>query len=141
MHSLFEVLIISFSIASSRVVRAYDLLPDNVDFTPYTSERYFDTQREDGKLLSELTVDLETRNLASLSLNDLFARQARTDLQTFTGALGGIKAPSITQSTDQERPYQVQANTFPNYMEAATRTCDIQKNGCADVRIQYQTSV
>ena len=87
MHGSFELLLIAFSITSSNVVKAYDLQPDNVDFTPYIRENYFDTQRDDGKVLSELTIDLETRSLGSVSMHELFARQMQTDLQTFTGAL------------------------------------------------------
>ena len=134
MHSLFELLLISFSIASSRFVRATQL-PDNVDFVPYVKSNYLDTQSDDGKLVSEM-IEHEERSLAGMSIHELFARQAagmKSDLQTFTGALGGIKAPSITQSSNRERPFMVEGNTFPAYMEAAVRTCDIQNNDCADV--------
>jgi hypothetical protein len=138
MHSLFELLLISFSIATSSVARASDL-PDNVDFVPYVKSNYFDTQRDDGRLLSDLSENLESRSLGGVSMNELFARQTQngriSDLQTFTGALGGIKAPSIVRSNNQERPYQVEGNMFPNYMEAAIRTCDIQKNDCSDVSL------
>jgi hypothetical protein len=135
MHSLFELFLISFSIASSRVARATQL-PDNVDFVPYGKSNYFDTQRDNGKLVSEL-IGHEERSVGGISLHELFARQAqgamKADLQTFTGALGGIKAPSITQSTDPRRPFLVEGDTFPVYMEAALRTCDRQNNACSNV--------
>lgn len=137
MHGLFELLLISFTITSRRVARASQL-PDNVDFVPYIKNNYIDTRQDDAKLVSEL-IGHEERSLGGMSLHELFARQAqgalRSDLQTFTGALGGIKAPSITQSNNRERPFQVESNTFPNYMEAAVRTCDIQNNECSDVSI------
>jgi hypothetical protein len=141
MHSLFELLLISFSVASSSVARASQL-PDNVDFVPYVKTNYFDTQSEDGRPLSDMVNDLESRSLGGVSMNELFARQIQngriSDLQTFTGALGGIKAPSIVQSGNRERPFQVESNTFPNYMEAAIRTCDIQNNDCSDVRFDLK---
>lgn len=144
MHSLFEVLLTSFFIASSRVARATQL-PDNVDFVPYIKSNYFDTQRDDGKLVSELS-EHERGSVGGISFHELFARQApgaiKADLQTFTGALGGIKAPSITQSTDVKRPFLVEGDTFPVYMEAAMRTCDRQNNACSNVsRIAKQLEV
>lgn len=138
MHSLFELLLISFSISSSNVARASEL-PDNVDFTPYVKSNYFDTQRDDGRLLVELVGGLESRSLGSVVVSQLFERQLqggmRSDLQTFTGALGGIRAPSIVQSNDRERPFEVEGNMFSTYMEAAIRSCDVQKNDCSDVRV------
>lgn len=38
--------------------------------------------------------------------------RSATDLQSFTGALGGIKASPITQSGDSQRPFEVDGNTF-----------------------------
>jgi hypothetical protein len=136
MHSLFELLLVSFSIATSSLAQASEL-PDNVDFVPYLKTGYIDAQEGDGRLLSEVVNDLESRSLGSISVNDLFGRQlqrgVKSDLQTFTGALGGIKAPSIVRSSSQERPYQVEGNNFPNYMEAAIRSCNIQNTECTDV--------
>jgi hypothetical protein len=135
MHSYFELLLISFSIASSSIARASELDAD-IGFTPHIKSNYFDTQREDGALLSELTGTLDSRSLDE-ALNDLVERQmqngALSNLQFFNGALGGIKAPAISQSSDQMRPFAVMGDTFPDYPTAAGRACSIQNNNCCDV--------
>ncbi|KAB5528008.1 hypothetical protein GE09DRAFT_975414 [Coniochaeta sp. 2T2.1] len=48
----------------------------------------------------------------------------------FTGALGAA-APAVTQGTGS-RPFTVNGNTFVNLGAAITRSCDIQKNLCAN---------
>ncbi|ORY67405.1 uncharacterized protein BCR38DRAFT_483022 [Pseudomassariella vexata] len=64
----------------------------------------------------------------------LLPRQAmQVNLQTFTGALGGPTAPMITKSQDFNRPFQVDDDTFPDFQSAAQRSCDSQKNACAEV--------
>lgn len=62
----------------------------------------------------------------------LLARQTK-DLQAFSGSLGGAKAQSITQSSDQKRPFEVNGDTFTDFRSAANRACDNQKNACADM--------
>lgn len=63
----------------------------------------------------------------------LFPRQAATgqNLQTFTGALGGIKADAVTNSGNSQRPFEVDGDTFTDFNSAAQRSCDNQKNKCA----------
>jgi hypothetical protein len=63
----------------------------------------------------------------------LFPRQAATgqNLQAFTGALGGIKADAVTNSGNSERPFEVDGDTFTDFNSAAQRSCDNQKNKCA----------
>lgn len=63
----------------------------------------------------------------------LFPRQAATgqNLQTFTGALGGIKADAVTNSGNSQRPFEVDGDTFTDFDSAAQRSCDNQKNKCA----------
>ncbi|EFQ90633.1 hypothetical protein PTT_12735 [Pyrenophora teres f. teres 0-1] len=60
----------------------------------------------------------------------LFLRQV-SDLQTFTGALGGTKASPITNSGDAKRPFKVDGDTFTNFDTAAQRSCDNQFQGCS----------
>lgn len=62
--------------------------------------------------------------------NTLFFRQT-TDLQSFTSALGGAAADSITNSGDSERPFQVDGDTFTDFESAAQRSCDNQFNECS----------
>lgn len=54
-----------------------------------------------------------------------------TNIQTFTGALGGITAPEVLESTG-DRPFSVNGNTFVLKNGALQRSCDIQKNKCLD---------
>jgi hypothetical protein len=138
MHSYFELLLISFSIASSSVARASD--PGAGDgFTPYVKSNYFDTQADAGELLADFVNGLESRSVGGVDLHELFERQmqngALSNLQFFTGSLGGIKAPAIVQSNDQQRPFSVMGDTFPDYMTAAGRSCSVQNNDCCDVSI------
>ncbi|KXJ94016.1 hypothetical protein Micbo1qcDRAFT_220617 [Microdochium bolleyi] len=55
-----------------------------------------------------------------------------SNLQPFSGSLGGFAAPSISQSKDSRRPFEVDGNTFNSFSAAADRACDNQKNKCAD---------
>lgn len=64
----------------------------------------------------------------------LQARQtssSQSNMQTFTGALGGITADAITATGDSERPYAVGGDTFMDFAGAAERSCDNQLNSCA----------
>jgi len=52
------------------------------------------------------------------------------NLQTFTGALGGVTAPAVTASGNQ---FQVEGNSLFNDVQSAiSRSCDVQHNDCAD---------
>lgn len=62
--------------------------------------------------------------------NTLFFRQA-SNLQTFTGNLGGFSASPITNSGDAKRPFSVDGNTFTDFQTAAQRTCDDQFQKCS----------
>ncbi|KAF6809491.1 hypothetical protein CPLU01_02188 [Colletotrichum plurivorum] len=63
----------------------------------------------------------------------LLPRQAGSqNLQTFTGALGGVKASPITKSNNPDRPFEVEGDTFPDFSTAANRACDNQKNKCSE---------
>ncbi|KAL8949919.1 MAG: hypothetical protein Q9222_004008 [Ikaeria aurantiellina] len=52
------------------------------------------------------------------------------NVQTFTGALGGLPPPVIESSGD--RPFSVNGNTFVNSGAALQRSCAIQHNACAN---------
>lgn len=62
--------------------------------------------------------------------NTLFLRQS-SDLQTFSGAIGGFRAPSITNSGDAKRPFAVNGDTFTDFASAGNRACDGQFNECS----------
>ncbi|KAF9871546.1 hypothetical protein CkaCkLH20_10957 [Colletotrichum karsti] len=61
----------------------------------------------------------------------LLPRQGSQNLQTFTGALGGVQASAITKSNNPDRPFEVDGDTFPDFSTAAGRACDNQKNKCS----------
>jgi len=53
-----------------------------------------------------------------------------SNLQTFTGALGGVAAPTVTASGSQ---FQVAGNDLFNDVAAAVeRSCSVQNNKCSD---------
>ncbi|KAM3087112.1 hypothetical protein ACMFMG_001220 [Clarireedia jacksonii] len=56
-----------------------------------------------------------------------------SNLMSFTGALGGVTPEPITKSNDKTKPFEVNGNTFGSFDEAFQRSCDDQKNACADV--------
>ncbi len=53
-----------------------------------------------------------------------------TNVQTFTGTLGGPAPPVV--SSAGSRPFSVNGNTFVNSGAALQRSCAIQHNACAD---------
>ena len=54
-----------------------------------------------------------------------------TNLQTFTGALGGVTAPTVTATGDGK--FQVEGNSaFNSQQSAVVRSCDVQHNKCAN---------
>ncbi|KAK9780098.1 hypothetical protein AB5N19_07770 [Seiridium cardinale] len=68
----------------------------------------------------------------------LFSRQTAPPIQFFTNALGGAAASPVTKSDDTERPFEVDGDTFTDFQTAAQRSCDNQKNSCADVANSQQ---
>lgn len=54
------------------------------------------------------------------------------NLQTFTGTLGGA-APPVTNNGNAKRPFTINGDTFVNVNGALGRSCDIQKNACAQL--------
>ncbi|KIW16176.1 hypothetical protein PV08_06227 [Exophiala spinifera] len=54
-----------------------------------------------------------------------------TNVQTFTGSLGGPPPPVIS-TAGAARPFSVNGNTFINIGAALQRSCAIQHNACAD---------
>lgn len=59
-------------------------------------------------------------------------RPRQNNLQTFTGALGGIAATPVENSGDAKRPFSVKGDTFVNIGAALQRSCDQQFNACAN---------
>lgn len=59
-------------------------------------------------------------------------RPRQNNLQTFTGALGGIEATPVEDSGNPDRPFQVKGDTFVNIGAALQRSCDQQFNACAN---------
>lgn len=54
------------------------------------------------------------------------------NVQTFTGALGGIPAPPVIFTAGAARPFAVDGTTDVNSGAAIQRSCSVQHNLCAD---------
>ncbi|KAH0443892.1 hypothetical protein CcaCcLH18_00718 [Colletotrichum camelliae] len=54
-----------------------------------------------------------------------------TDVQTFTGDLGG-PPPPVTSDAASDKPFSVNGATFVNAGAALQRSCAVQHNACAD---------
>ncbi|KAJ4294454.1 hypothetical protein N0V90_008145 [Kalmusia sp. IMI 367209] len=65
----------------------------------------------------------------------LFFRQS-SNLQTFDQALGGFAASPIENSGDNERPFRVDGDTFPDFQTAGQRSCDNQFQKCSQAANQ-----
>jgi len=88
--------------------------------------------------ISFAVANLAIRVLAGPDLAINFPGFLRTradigNLQTFTAALGAIPADPITSTTDPKRPFQVGEETFTDFRTAATRSCNLQHNKCAEL--------
>ncbi|KAF6829369.1 hypothetical protein CPLU01_08011 [Colletotrichum plurivorum] len=62
--------------------------------------------------------------------NDNSGNASGTNVQTFTGDLGGLPPPVIQSSGN--RPFSVNGDTFVGKGAALGRSCDVQKNKCAN---------
>jgi hypothetical protein len=60
-------------------------------------------------------------------------RQAGGNVQTFTGALGGVTATPVINTGDAKRPFSVKGATFTGLGAALARSCDQQFNACANL--------
>ncbi|KAG0646073.1 hypothetical protein D0Z07_8392 [Hyphodiscus hymeniophilus] len=58
------------------------------------------------------------------------ATASGTNVQTFTGSLGGLP-PAVIQSTG-DRPFSVDGDTFVNIGAALQRSCSVQNNACSN---------
>ena len=47
------------------------------------------------------------------------------------GTLGGT-APPVIKTSEKDRPFEVDGDTFTDRASALQRSCDIQKNKCSD---------
>lgn len=121
MHNRIELLLFSFSVASSSFARAANLDGTSNSFTPNYAVNLFGQENA-----------VDNSGLGALAGN-LLQNGLLADLQFFTGALGGVKAPPITMSNNQAMPYTVQGNTFADYPTAASRACTSQFNSCSSV--------
>ncbi|VDC04785.1 unnamed protein product [Peniophora sp. CBMAI 1063] len=55
------------------------------------------------------------------------------NLQQFTGSLGGVTAPAVTDTGSGAQPFAVDGNaTFSSLQNALVRSCDVQHNKCAN---------
>lgn len=72
-----------------------------------------------------------TAAAAAASTSAAAASGSSTNVQKFTGALGGAPPPvNFTEGAD--RPFEVNGNTFLQQGAATQRSCAIQHNACSD---------
>jgi len=55
-----------------------------------------------------------------------------TNVQTFTGALGGPAPPVNSSPAATDKPFEVKGSTFVNKGAALQRSCAVQNNACSD---------
>ena len=81
---------------------------------------------------AESTAAAATSTTSSAAAATSSAAAASGDnLQTFTGALGGVTPPPVTTNADGS--FQVEGNSsFKDLNNALTRSCDVQHNKCAN---------
>ncbi|KAI3400582.1 hypothetical protein diail_2785 [Diaporthe ilicicola] len=85
-----------------------------------------------GAAASNATANAASSSASSSCNKRRVRRQAQgSNVQTFTGALGGA-APPVTDSGDAKRPFSVNGATFVNKGAAIQRSCSIQHNTCAN---------
>lgn len=68
--------------------------------------------------------------LTSVAAAQTTEAAAGENIQAFTGTLGGTAPPVISSNGD--RPFSVNGNTFTGSGAALGRSCDIQHNACAN---------
>lgn len=81
--------------------------------------------------ITTVTAGAASNTSAASASSATTATASGTNVQTFSGALGGISAPAVIQSTGT-RPFSVEGDTFVNSAAALQRSCSIQHNQCAD---------
>nr|KAK5448954.1 hypothetical protein LTR18_002042 [Exophiala xenobiotica] len=82
-----------------------------------------------------ITTTIAAANVVSTTLNTAAAvavetAASGTNVQTFTGTLGGPPPPIISSSG--VRPFSVNGDTFVNIGAALQRSCAVQHNACAN---------
>lgn len=80
-----------------------------------------------------VAADVASSMLATLTSSATVATStvaSGTNVQKFTGTLGGPAPPVVSSSG--ARPFAVNGNTFVNIGAAIQRSCDIQHNACAN---------
>lgn len=79
-----------------------------------------------GVLGSEMRIDFPLFMRAPVP-----AAASSTNLNTFTGAIGGIAADPITSTGNSKDPFEVDGSTFADFQSALNRSCNNQHNACA----------
>jgi hypothetical protein len=78
-----------------------------------------------------VTVTAATAAATAASATTTAAAVSGTNVQTFTGTLGG-PAPPVIFTAGAARPFAVDGTTDVNKPAALQRSCDVQHNACAD---------
>lgn len=81
------------------------------------------------KLIVADVTAAEIKTAVAAAAKKLRRAATATNVQTFTGALGG--APPAVESSTGDRPFSVNGDTFVNAGAALQRSCAVQHNACA----------
>ncbi|KAJ8058978.1 hypothetical protein OCU04_011961 [Sclerotinia nivalis] len=81
------------------------------------------------KLNAQLTLSAIPANTTTVFVSSTSTGPAPTGT---AAAIGGIQPPNIERTTDPDRPFSVNGDTFTDIEDAVDRACAIQHNACAD---------
>ncbi|EFQ32140.1 hypothetical protein CGRA01v4_08244 [Colletotrichum graminicola] len=77
--------------------------------------------------------EIENRNQnQNQNQNNNAGAATGTNVQTFTGALGGPAPPVNSSPAATDKPFDVNGSTFVNKGAALQRSCSVQNNACSD---------
>ncbi|KAI4212216.1 MAG: hypothetical protein LQ351_005086 [Letrouitia transgressa] len=81
----------------------------------------------------EISISSQPSSAAPTATTPAQGTATQTNIQTFTGSLGGLPPPVLKNDNNgADRPFSVNGATFVNAGAALQRSCAIQHNACAD---------
>ncbi|KAG9241817.1 hypothetical protein BJ878DRAFT_569838 [Calycina marina] len=90
------------------------------------------TETADATTSAEATETADATTSAEATETATATTSAETSSSTSSSDIGGIAAAEVTDSGDDDRPFEVNGQTFATESAAKQRACDIQNNACAN---------
>lgn len=117
-------------VVEEQVATTPPVVEEQVATTPPVVEEVATTPPATATPAAECAAPTKNAEVKLVNTDPKTANTNDANLQTFTGALGGFPAPGVTVGG---RGFNVQNNdSFLNKAAALGRSCDVQKNQCAD---------